>query len=308
MQVRVPLRPELDDVQQALKNGLFLVVAPGCADRHERLAVLQHDARRQRVARPRARTQLGRARLVEPERLSANAHHDARGSEDDGRREPGTARCAVEHIAVAVDDRNMRRVLDDPGGGIVIARHGRRRHGIGKVRDPVRPRLHLGIERQRVAGQVAAGRAARIDLRGTLLRVSLRQQTLGGTLDECLVGIVAVAIGVGELQRFDHRVDVVRAVPPHRLEVELLQDVQRFEQHGALAAERVLVNLVPSIGRHRGLFDLGEELREVVELPGRVVLLQEGDHLARDVSLVEPVASGGDPGGPAPPGRTALGI
>ena len=76
----------------------------------------------------------------------------------------------------------------------------------------------------------------------------------------------------------------------------------------SLAAERVLVDLVPSIGRHRGLFDLGEELREIVELPGRVVLLEERDHLARDVSLVEPVASGGDPGGPPPPGRTALGI
>ena len=67
VKVRVPFRPELDDVQECLEDGLLLVVAAGRADRHERLAVAQHDAGRQRIAGPRPRPQLRGPRLVEPE-------------------------------------------------------------------------------------------------------------------------------------------------------------------------------------------------------------------------------------------------
>ncbi len=87
--------------------------------------------------------------------------------------------------------------------------------------------------------------------------------------------VVRVAIGVRELQRLDHRVQVVGAVALHRLQVELLEDVERLEQHRALAAERLLVDVVAAVVRRRRLFDPREELGEVVELARRLVLLSE---------------------------------
>src|SRR5690349_19135163 len=56
MEVWIPVVPELDDIEERLQDRLLLVVAAGSADRHERLAVLENQARRQRVARPRPRT------------------------------------------------------------------------------------------------------------------------------------------------------------------------------------------------------------------------------------------------------------
>ena len=130
----------------------------------------------------------------------------------------------------------------------------------------------------------------RIDQLRALLRVRLRQQPFRRTLHERRIGVVAVAIRVRELHRLDDRVEVVGAVVLHRLQIELLEDVERLEQHRTLAAERLLVDVVAAIGRRRRLFDLGEELGEVVELERRLVLLQERDHLARDVAFVEAIA------------------
>ncbi len=90
--------------------------APGCrrpgdADRHEGLAVAQHDARRERVARSRARPQLRRARLVEPELLAAHAHADPGIAEDHGAADPAAARRRVEDVAVLIDDGDVGGVL-----------------------------------------------------------------------------------------------------------------------------------------------------------------------------------------------------
>src|SRR5579883_2338956 len=77
VEVRIPVRPELDDIEECLEYRLVLVVAPGRAERHQRLPVLQNDARCERVARARPRPELRGPRWVQPELLAANAHADS---------------------------------------------------------------------------------------------------------------------------------------------------------------------------------------------------------------------------------------
>ncbi len=61
----------------------------------------------------------------------------------------------------------------------------------------------------------------------------------------------------------------------------------------------MLVDLVAPIGRHARRLDAGEELGEIGEREGRVVLLEEADHFLRDVALVEAVARRHDAGAAA---------
>src|SRR5439155_2893 len=53
-----PVVPELDNVQERLKDRLILIVSSGRTDRHKRLAIPQHDAGCERVSRAGARSQL----------------------------------------------------------------------------------------------------------------------------------------------------------------------------------------------------------------------------------------------------------
>src|SRR5262249_36228738 len=103
VQVRVPVGPELHHIEKRLQDSLALVVAAWRADRHEGLTVPQHNAWRQRVARPRPRAQLGGAGFVEPELLAAYAHADPGVAEDHSAADPAAARCRVEDVAIAVD-------------------------------------------------------------------------------------------------------------------------------------------------------------------------------------------------------------
>ena len=76
--------------------------------------------------------------------------------------------------------------------------------------------LDLRVERQRIAGDERPRRLTRVDQRGALLGVGLRQQALGRHLHERRVAVVGVAVGVGQLHRLDDRVDVVRRCRAHR--------------------------------------------------------------------------------------------
>ncbi len=171
--------------------------------------------------------------------------------------------------------------------------------GVCNVCDPVGPFLHLAVERQRIAGHERARCVLRIDLPGALFRVGLRQQALTGNAHERRVGVVGVAIRVGELERLDHGVEIFGTVLLHRPQIEILQDVERLEQHRSLAVERMLVDFVTPIGRHAWLLDAGEELRKIGELERRLVLLEKADHLRSDVALVEAVTRGHDAGAAA---------
>ena len=167
--------------------------------------------------------------------------------------------------------------------------------------------LHVRVVLGRVAGDVRLRRPLRIDQRRALLRVFFRKQPGRRHRHEGRVRVVAVAIRIRELHRLDDGVEVVGARVAHRGQVEVLEDVERLEQHRALAPERVLVDRVAAVRGRRGLFDARKEVRKVRPIERRVVLLQERDHLARDVPLVETVARR-DHAGPSSSGfRGALG-
>src|SRR5229473_7764580 len=115
VEVRIPVGPELHDIEKRLQDRLVLVVAAGRADRHEGLTVAQHDAWRQRIAWPRPRAQLGGTGFVEPELLAAYAHADPGVAQDHSAADPAAARCRVEDVAVAVDDGDVGGVLRRAG-------------------------------------------------------------------------------------------------------------------------------------------------------------------------------------------------
>src|SRR6516225_6893737 len=69
VQVRIPVRPELDRREERLDDRLLLVIAAGAANRHEGLAITQDDAGRERIARARPRPQLA-ARLLSSQNCS----------------------------------------------------------------------------------------------------------------------------------------------------------------------------------------------------------------------------------------------
>ena len=101
---------------------------------------------------------------------------------------------------------------------------------------------------------------------------------------------------------------VIGARITHRVQIELLQNVECLQQHRALAAETLLVNRVASIGRARRLLNSREVLGKVGFVERRVVLAQERDHLARDVALVETIARRVDAGDAPARFRGAFGL
>src|SRR5437870_11301066 len=106
MEVGIPIAPELDNIEECLKDRLILIVAARSSQRHHRLSVFEDDAGCQRVTRSRARPQLRGARRIEPELLASHAHADAGITKNDGAADPAAAGRTVEYIAGAVNDRD----------------------------------------------------------------------------------------------------------------------------------------------------------------------------------------------------------
>ena len=114
---------------------------------------------------------------------------------------------------------------------------------------------------------------------------------------------MVMAIGVRELHRLGHDVNVGRRIVPHRLQVEALEDVQCHGQHGALGPRPARVELDAVEARaHRGL-ELHAESREVLVAHRPAFFLDEFRHDTRDVALVERGARRAEPGLAAPPAR-----
>ena len=62
-----------------------------------------------------------------------------------------------------------------------------------------------------------------------------------------------IAIGEGQLHGFDNRMQILRAVVSHGLQIVSLEDVQRFDHDRTLCPEPRLVDLIAAVGaRHRG--------------------------------------------------------
>ncbi len=160
--------------------------------------------------------------------------------------------------------------------------------------DPEGPAVDRRIERQRIAGNERGRRTIDVDFGRTLSCIFLRQQTFGRHSDEILVRVVAVTIGIGEFQGLDQEMHVVGAIVAHRLKIEGLEDIQRLQQHRPLAVERLLVNGVAAVIRHRRLFDARVELGEIRQVEAGTVFLEIGDHLPGDIACVETIARGDD--------------
>src|SRR5439155_5165508 len=121
---------------------LILIVAARGPQRHERLTVSQHDAGRERVSRSSAWPQLSRAGFVQPELLSSHAHADAGVPQNHRARNPTAARRAVEDVAFAIDDRDVRGVLDGPAKWLGIRGWLVRTIAVADVGHPIFPLFH----------------------------------------------------------------------------------------------------------------------------------------------------------------------
>ncbi len=294
--------PEFEHVQEELQQVLVLRVAALHREREPRLAVLHREARRQRDARPLAGFEhveriLGR---VEHERLHALAEPDA-GAAGDRRRDPAAAR---RHR-----DQPAFRVGRDHAGGAALERFlelleiggsQRVRLAAGRVRATILlQQVEIGIlpalERIRIAGPGGRVVAIAADRRRALLRVFLREQPAPRLVRrEVRVAVVEVAIGEREVHRLVHRVDVARAVVAHRLQVEVLEQVERLQQRRSLRPGVELVDLDASIAGVQRLLDQRLPLREVGFGDEAALFLHAADEFARDVALVEAVVRGLD--------------
>ena len=146
---------------------------------------------------------------------------------------------------------------------------------------------HKGI---RIPGLDIGIVALPVDLAGPLGRVFLRKQPVDRLLwREIRIAVIEVAVGKGEVHRLVQRVDVAGAVVPHRLQVEVLEDVEGLQHHGALHPRGELVDLDSFVRGHHGLFDVDLPVGEVVGRDQRAFLPGSPHEFPRDVTLVEPV-------------------
>ena len=119
--------------------------------------------------------------------------------------------------------------------------------------------------------------------------VFLGEQAVHRHRGEIGVTVEGLPVAEAQLQGLGHRVDVRRAVVAHRLEVEVLQDVQRLHEHGPLGPGVLSPDLVAVEGG-------GHRLAELRVVSGQVVHRQDAAHLPhlvddqfRDGSLVKRV-------------------
>ena len=123
-----------EDVQQHHQNLLILIVAAGRADRQERLAVPQHDSRRQGGARSFPTDQnIGTVRVQIKDRHAVAERHARIARHIGAAQQPAGTRGATEQIALLVDhfdgggvggggsgssSSNVLNVQDDSDGGV----------------------------------------------------------------------------------------------------------------------------------------------------------------------------------------------
>src|SRR5436309_13992356 len=190
-----------------------------------------------------------------------------------------------------------------------------------------------GLERPGIArARLIVGRPG-IDQLPPLRGVGFREQSERRHLGEVGIAVERVAIRERELQRLGDRVDVLRRVVAHPLEIEALQDGERLEQDRALTPEARLEDLeraVPGLeGPPRRRLDAalvageiglrqqaarllygpgaapaaidrleavpsGYDRRLAAALPVPLLGLDEGAQRPREVGLAEDAPDGGD--------------
>ena len=90
-------------------------------------------------------------------------------------------------------------------------------------------RQEQGLAVAGIAGALLHGRALHVDQRAAELHVVVREEFLQRDVFEQRIGVVGVAVGVGELHRLDHRVHVLEAVQPHLRQVEVLKETKGLQ-------------------------------------------------------------------------------
>ena len=251
-------------VQDQLQVALHLVVAAGAAHGHHRLAVLRQDVVHQRGAGPLARLDHVGVTRFAVEHFDPRAQAGAQFGEEHRLGERPPADGAAHQVAMPVQHRHMRRA---------VVRRGVRPDGRGHDLRCGAPGL-LGEPPWISGGPLFGVGALGIDLPGADCGVFLGQQTVHGHRREVGIPVKSLPVAEAQLQRLGHRVDVGRAVVPHRLEIEVLQDVQRLHQHGPLRPGVVPPHLVAVEGGAHRFAELGV-------VSGQVLQSQDAAHLPR---------------------------
>ena len=130
-------------------------------------------------------------------------------------------------------------------------------------------------------------RAFGIDLLRPDGGVLLGQQPVDRHRREIRIPVERLPVAKAEFQRLRHRVYVGRAVVPHRLEVEVLQDVQRLHQHRPLRPRVLSPDLLAVEGRAHRLPELRPVSRQVLHRQDPAHLPCLLDDQLRDGPLVE---------------------
>ena len=129
----------------------------------------------------------------------------------------------------------------------------------------------------------------RVDFPAADVGVFAGQQAFHRHVDEIRVAIVGVAVGEGQLQRLQHRVDVLCRVVAHALEVAAFQDAQGVQIHRPLAPRAAGVNVDALVVNHRRNIHADGETGQVVHGEPAALAADEGHHLLGDLARVEQV-------------------
>src|SRR5262245_47740482 len=102
------IHPEEQHVEHELEIGLGLIIAARAADGHGGYAALADQIAHERGARAPAGGERVLMPLLEDEHLAARAQRAAELRRKDGLTEDAAARGEADHVAVAIDGRDMR--------------------------------------------------------------------------------------------------------------------------------------------------------------------------------------------------------
>ena len=174
---------------------------------------------------------------------------------DHGRRaQPSAAGRGRHHVALAVHGVQVSGVaqvgvaeaevpnlagfqLQRPAIVLGHVKRGVRRNAVPEIAGP-----HL--KRRLLTNQPAA-----------LGGIVLREQLIERHVVEAWVAVVGLAVGEGQLGALNHRVQVLRRVVAHRLQVELLQQGQLLQEHRALGPAGALEDIQTVVVQADRLFE-----------------------------------------------------
>ena len=300
---------ELDDVEEELEQILVLGVAALDGEREVGLSVLEGHARGQGGAGPLAG--LGQVVRVEPriehEALHPLAHSDP-GAAGDHRGDPGAARGHGHDPALGVGGLDRGR----SGREGLLVGHARQRRSAGRrlLEALLAFRLRCRRDRRPLFQEVEEGVVASLEVVGVpragvlvvllpvdrlvaCAGVALRQQSFERLLWRVVgIAVVEVAVGEGEVHRLVEGVDVAGRVVAHRLEVGVLQDVQRLEHDRPLYPGGQLVHVDAAVVRADRLLDVDLPLVEIGHRDETVQFSRAAHELLGDVAAVEAVVGG----------------